>query len=207
MMIRTWARIENWLEKNHPELLEALNPPADDSEIHHLESTLHVTLPDSIKESYRIHDGQSDEPTGLIYGTILMPISDILERWDELDCTEEMNEDVDLRTSTPLNCIKQLGFSQRWIPFTDGSGGMTYIGVDLEPGPEGKSGQIITFSLRDYDRFVLADSFEEFMSSFADALESQPFEINELQELSMPDPERPHQAMGIVEYLIRKKYK
>jgi len=53
-----WARIDDWLRGNVPELLTTLQPGATEAQIRDLEEHLSIQLPEDVKASHRIHYGQ-----------------------------------------------------------------------------------------------------------------------------------------------------
>jgi cell wall assembly regulator SMI1 len=63
-----WGRLESWLKKNAPEVLDDLNPWASESEVLELETALGFNLPEDLKESLRIHNGQAGNSQWLIAG-------------------------------------------------------------------------------------------------------------------------------------------
>jgi cell wall assembly regulator SMI1 len=65
-VIQAWRRIERWLESNAPKVLDTLQAGATAHEISHIENLLEVDLPESVKASYQIHDGQINKSQGLI---------------------------------------------------------------------------------------------------------------------------------------------
>ncbi|KAG0147738.1 hypothetical protein CROQUDRAFT_106240 [Cronartium quercuum f. sp. fusiforme G11] len=86
----TWARIERNLNKSLPELAETLSYPADEISLTRLDnalSTHRLKLPQSVKTSLLIHDGQdvysrsSVATDGLIWGLWLMSCEEIEIEW------------------------------------------------------------------------------------------------------------------------------
>lgn len=64
----------------------------------------------------------------------------------------------------------------RWIPLTaDGSGG--HIGLDLDPWPGGRVGQIILFGRDEDVKIVLAESLAQFLEWIATPLENGNFRL------------------------------
>src|SRR5262245_53661269 len=51
-------RLENWHRKHHPLLLDTLNPGASPADIARLERTIKQPLPDDVRVSLSIHNGQ-----------------------------------------------------------------------------------------------------------------------------------------------------
>ena len=50
-----------------------------------------------------------------------------------------------------------------WVPFAaDGAG--NNIGIDFDPGPNGRSGQIISFGADEIEKLKIADSYPEFLN-------------------------------------------
>lgn len=76
-------------------------------------------------------------------------------------------------TSYPEGAIQRTYFHLRWVPIIQDHGG-NYIGVDLEAGPSGLVGQIIVFGRDEYDMFVLADDWEDFLDLILGLIENQP---------------------------------
>ena len=64
----SWTRIEAWLAEHHPELLDDLKPGASDFEIAAIERHIGQQLPEDVRVSCRIYDGQHGDATGLLYG-------------------------------------------------------------------------------------------------------------------------------------------
>ncbi len=100
-----WTRIENWLSLNDPSLLATLQPGASDAEIEELETRLSVQLPEDVKTSYRIHNGQKDVGSPFLYGYEFLSLEDIYIQW-------ELEQEVDRQireihgSDTNLNLIE-----------------------------------------------------------------------------------------------------
>lgn len=88
--------------------------------------------------------------------------------------------------SIPPNHIVEVFAHPMWIPLvTDGVGNC--IGVDLAPGPEGKSGQVILFG-RDFDdKYVVVDTWGDYLLSFANDLETGNWDIDYLRKVMEDD--------------------
>ncbi|MHC0068607.1 SMI1/KNR4 family protein, partial [Nostoc sp. UIC 10890] len=66
--------------------------------------------------------------------------------------------------------VKKMHINKKWILFAfDGFG--NYVGIDLDPGEQGIVGQVISFGLEEYFKFVFADDFETFLSWFVTQIE------------------------------------
>lgn len=78
-----WKRIDRWLEDNYEELFENLGQPATLNDVNELEHELDCTLPEEVRESLQLHDGQErgGMPTGVIFGCMLLDCEEIMQEW------------------------------------------------------------------------------------------------------------------------------
>lgn len=173
-----WIRIENWLSLNAPSLLATLQPGASNAEIEELEIRLSVQLPEDVKASYRIHNGQKDVGCPFLYGYEFLSLEDIYTQWEI-----EQEVDSQLREIHGSNYLSQLNnqltehevrnesWNSRWIPLATDIGGDHYC-LDLAPAKKGQLGQIIAVAHEEDTRPLLAPSFQVWLEQFADALET-----------------------------------
>jgi cell wall assembly regulator SMI1 len=80
----SWKRIDNWADENYPELFDQLCEGATNNDLNELEHQLDCTLPQDVRESLMIHDGQErgGNPTGIIFGSMLMDCEEIVQEWE-----------------------------------------------------------------------------------------------------------------------------
>jgi cell wall assembly regulator SMI1 len=82
-----WNRIHAWLKENAPAGFGNLRPGASAKAIADAEKAMGLKLPADVKASYRIHNGQGDDPlwvdTGLVGGEAwrLISLQEIVEQW------------------------------------------------------------------------------------------------------------------------------
>lgn len=183
----TWNRIKIWLAREYPELGDTLNYGILPQDLAQIEMQFGFALPQAVRESYAVVDGQEAESSagcseGLFFGLSLLPLEDVLEEWRfwrevDDDPTTGANPRLrDLMRSIPDGWIRK-EYSQRgWIPLVVDKVG-NYIGVDLNPGEGGSAGQVIVFG-RDFDTKVVLwhgdgpGGWARLLSNFADELES-----------------------------------
>jgi cell wall assembly regulator SMI1 len=81
-MKAVWDRIHAWLDENAPPGYGHLRPGASAKAIRAAEKAMGLTLPDDVKESYGIHDGQGNEP-GLLGGEgwCLLSLREMVKSW------------------------------------------------------------------------------------------------------------------------------
>ena len=78
--------------------------------------------------------------------------------------------------SWPEGAVDPAYINPRWIPLThDGSG--NHIGLDLDPWPGGRVGQVILFGRDEDVKVVLADSLGTFLEWIAGLLEGGNFRL------------------------------
>lgn len=149
--------------------------------------TLGFTLPQVVRESYLLVDGQERESSagcteGLFFGLSLLPLEDVIDEWrfwrevDEDRATGANPELKQRMKSIPTGWVQHEYSCRGWVPLiTDRVG--NYIGVDLSPGEAGIAGQVIVFG-RDFDTKVVLwrgdgeSGWARFLAAFAEELET-----------------------------------
>lgn len=186
----SWNRIEAWLDENAPDIRKILRRPMAEEALRQFETTIGRSLPEDVIRSYLIHDGQDwwieeDEYLpGVIFGMRLMPLleGEGVEwcwKYRIADAPERFQEDnpnaCHRYTCYPPKTIRNADARPGWVPLYWDSG-FSFLGIDLDPGPQGVAGQVIPFSTErgpwGENRFVLATSWGHFLEDIADELEA-----------------------------------
>lgn len=180
-MQEIWVQIESWMGANAPDALDLLQPGASDAQITELEDVLSIQLPEDVKSSYRIHNGQSGYGW-LINGREFLSLERIQDEWqvwkELLDSGTFQTEEGQDQGSEPEPGICNVWWSSKWIPLTyDGSG--NHDCLDLSPAEGGTVGQIITMWHDDADRRIVAPSFRAWLTQYAEGLASGRFIFSE----------------------------
>lgn len=168
------TRLDAWYAAHLPPDQQALNPPASEAQLAAFERTLGFALPPAYRQLYRWHDGEDDDLWGHVYGLPLLPLERAAAEWrvwNEVLAEFGGNPYAIPGGSWPSGAVDPAYINPRRIPLThDGSG--NHIGLDLDPWPEGRVGQVILYG-RDEDlKAVLAPSLGRFLEWIADLLES-----------------------------------
>ncbi|KAI1377454.1 cell wall assembly and cell proliferation coordinating protein [Hypoxylon crocopeplum] len=81
----SWKRIDRWAEENYPELFDQLCEGCTDNDLNELEHQLDCSLPQDVRDSLTIHDGQERGgiPTGIIFGSMLLDCEEMVQEWDQ----------------------------------------------------------------------------------------------------------------------------
>jgi cell wall assembly regulator SMI1 len=185
----SWERYLDWLHHAVPDVAATLRPPAAESDIRDLERLVGVELPEAVKDGWRRHDGQSTDvhtggdvsgrwATGAILDYWWLPIGEVAQQWRTWAGLRAETSDEDMATlrcfcvSRPAGAIRPEYTLAGWIPLFQQPLEGNYVGLDFEPGPQGRTGQVIPFG-RDHDeKFVAAASIESFLVWLADQAEA-----------------------------------
>lgn len=169
-----WARIHAWLDEHAPAVRAALAPGATAEQIAAAEREMGVTLPEDVREAYRIHDGTLPgepgmEGTPFLHGQEWLGLDGVLTNWRMLKDLLDGGNFTDSR-SDPIGPIRTDWWSPAWVPLTENGAGSFCL--DLAPPPDGTVGQIISFEYRGNERRVEATSFDAWLTTFVEDLEA-----------------------------------
>lgn len=97
----SWRRIEEWADEHYPELYDQICEGATHNDLIELEHQLDCSLPQDVRESWMIHDGQERGgiPTGIIFSSMLLDCEEIVQEWDNW---RTVNNEV-LEQTLPIN--------------------------------------------------------------------------------------------------------
>lgn len=87
----SWKKIDRWCEKSYPELFDNLGEGCSQNDINELEHELDMSLPQDVRESLSIHDGQErgGRPTGVILGCMILDCEEIVQEWNNWKTVNE----------------------------------------------------------------------------------------------------------------------
>ncbi|KAK3378017.1 hypothetical protein B0H63DRAFT_495707 [Podospora didyma] len=110
----SWHKIETWAEEHYPELWDQICEGCTLNDLNELEHQLDCSLPQDVRESLMIHDGQErgGNPTGIIFGSMLLDCEEIVQEWDNW---RKVNQEYLLETSVARPSVpsKALGGSSQ----------------------------------------------------------------------------------------------
>lgn len=178
------ARLDEWYAAHLPPDRYVFNPPATEAELDAFERLIGLKLPRAHRQLYRWHDGENDDRWGHIYGLPLLPLHEAGSQWKAwTDVLADFggNRYEIPGGAWPEGAVDPAYINPRWIPLThDGSG--NHIGLDFDPWPSGRIGQVILFGRDEDVKVVLAESLGKFLDWIAGLLESGNFRL-EAEEL------------------------
>lgn len=174
------ARLDAWYAAHLPHDKYVFNPPATDARIDAFEQLVGFKLPTSYRQLYRWHDGEEDDRWGHIYGLPLLSLRQAATNWtgwNETIAGFGGNRYMIPAASWPKGAVDPAYANPRWIPLTqDGSG--NNIGLDFDPWPGGRVGQIIVYGRDEDVKAVLAPSLGALLGWIADLLEGGNFRLD-----------------------------
>jgi cell wall assembly regulator SMI1 len=160
---------------------EGYAPGYSEDEILAAEQQLGVRLPEDLRALYRIvHDDRAE--SGLLDPFVLAPL-DVVVRWNKENHPgyhDRIFDDPLILDCHPAGHVRRVSSSSGWLTFATDYG-MNYGVVDLDPGPLGRHGQVLT-----YGRDVRAP-VEYVLGSVRDLLERAIAAVDE----EHPGPPRP----------------
>ena len=175
--------LTNWFQLELPEVLEDLNEPANPTQISSLEEKLNLEFPDSFKELYLVYNGQKGKiNTGVFYGLEFLSLDGIYDQWKSwAEIVDTENEEgmkaLSMFSKSHIDGqIKEIYANKKWVPFAHDWGG-NFLGIDFDPDVNGISGQIINFGRDEDEKFVVANSFSEFIKWYARELNNGNYNI------------------------------
>ncbi|WP_310584179.1 SMI1/KNR4 family protein [Deinococcus sp.] len=188
--------LEFWLAEHAPMTCAVLNPGVEEAGLEAFEAELGLTLPEEFKMLYRWHDGQAESEVTTepgVFGLPFTPLAQVWDVWRSLrdTLTQHPNTStevaaLDAQVSHPARYIREVFLDPGRVPFccTDD---WNAVGIDLNPGPLGTPGQVITFGQDEHDKYVLAGSLGEFIDEYVRRLEQGRVRVHQPDGDQFPD--------------------
>ncbi|WP_436532007.1 SMI1/KNR4 family protein [Actinoplanes sp. HUAS TT8] len=133
--------VGGFVARHHP---AGYAPGYTEEEIRAAEHHLGVRLPDDLRALYRlIHDDSGE--SGLLDPFVLAPL-DVLVDWNKEifpGYHDGPFDDAVIFDCVPAGHVRRVSSSNGWVTFA-GDYGMNFAAVDLDPGPLGRIGQVVT---------------------------------------------------------------
>jgi cell wall assembly regulator SMI1 len=194
------ARLDAWYAAHLPPDKYVFNPRATDAQLDAFEEVVGFKMPRSYRQLYKWHDGENDDRWGHIYGLPILPLKRAAADWQQWKRTLAAfggNRYFVRGGAWPQGAVDPAYTNPAWIPLTnDGSSGN--IGLDFDPWPGGRVGQVILFGRDEDVKVVLAQSLGQFLDWIAGLLESGNFRLRAaagevvLREFRLKQPATDH---------------
>lgn len=172
----SWQRVHHWLSSNAPKILNNLNPPATKLELQAAQEKLGLTMPSEWHELYSTHNGMNSDGNlgSLFHGMQFLSLNEVVR---ELGNSNKSGADSQPVRAADQGIKKNDIHNPKWIALAH-DGADTLLRIDMDPDTQSHSGQVI-FTDHDYDiAILLSESLTQFVSQFADDLESGQYFLN-----------------------------
>ncbi|WP_026411242.1 SMI1/KNR4 family protein [Actinomadura oligospora] len=149
--------------------------PASEEDIAEAEEDLGFALPPDLRALYGIADGEGHQINSLFDRWEWFSLADLGDEDDEwLDISQEWQYEPWRRTlfdARVPNAVRRSALRPGWIRFAFDTGG-NWLALDMDPGPEGRPGQVIAVGVDFGDGpAYVADSVTTFLRRLVEALE------------------------------------
>jgi len=147
-----------------------------------LEQGTGLTLPDDLRRVYLINNGQESYTSlGIFVGITFLSSEEALETWQSwaegAPYDPEFNEE---RSAYPPDAVRAGYFRPTRLPIAHDYGN-NFIGLDLDPGPAGTVGQVITYGRDELVAYRIAESFGAFLEWLLDQYRSGNYRVLEYE--------------------------
>jgi cell wall assembly regulator SMI1 len=169
----SWDKIVRWFDTNPPPVPDdalELYGGATAKEIKEAEKVMGLSLPEDVKESYRLHNGNRECQGLFTWGGGLFSLKGMVKQWQMW--AKHLASGIFKGAEDPpqLNGpIKKYWWNLKWVPIIDRGGSCDFI--DMDPAKGGHVGQIVHFFRETGPDRVQAPSWQAYLSDFADGLE------------------------------------
>lgn len=174
------ARLDAWYGANLAADKYVFNPPSNDADLDAFQQLVGLKMPNSYRQLYKWHDGENDDRWGHIYGLPLLSLKHAAADWKSWASTLAGfagNRYAIPGGAWPKGAVDPAYINPRWVPLTnDGSG--NHVGLDFDPWPGGRIGQVILFGRDEDVKVVLAESLGHFLDWVAKLLEGGNFRLS-----------------------------
>ncbi|NTX51038.1 ankyrin repeat domain-containing protein [Myxococcus sp. CA039A] len=188
-----WKRIGAWAARRNPTYAEQLasTRPSTEARVVALEKALGTPLPLDFRAFLlRFGGGAPAGTPGLSVSEYeVLPVDQILSTWKGL---RKLVEKGTFKKAEPHELsksqkdVKWTWWHPGWVPFAQDGGGNLKC-VDLDPGPEGKRGQVIGWEIRGGPLSPYAPSMDAFFEHYLEGLETGRIELYGDEEPDEPE--------------------
>lgn len=173
------ARLDAWYAAHLPPDRYRFNPPATEAQLDAFERLVGIGMPRAWRQLYTWHDGEEDDRWGHIYGLPLLSLQQAGAQWaawNRVLAGFGGNRYQIPGGAWPEGAVDPAYINPRRIPLThDGAG--NHIGLDFDPWPRGRVGQVILYGRDEDVKAVLAPSLGAFLGWIAGLLERGNFRL------------------------------
>lgn len=164
-----WQRYTDWMREYRPRSHANLAPGASEADFERVAEVIGHELPLDVRALLSVNDGQvltgivtarGDEADAPAFpGTCLLSTRLVIDEWRfwrDLDQDGNEDEYEDDGVTLAPGVVKPHYANRHWVPLLNASLRCDYFGLDFDPGPEGRPGQVINFGRDEEYHYVAA---------------------------------------------------
>jgi len=170
----TLSRIQSWAQHHAPDV--TFRPPAKPTAVDCFEYKSGLTVPESLRQTLLIMDGETHRSAGMIGNWRLMPITEIQAAWGLLNKLAEKGAFTDHAPKTSPY-IQKVWWYSAWIPIVTSDMG-DYFCLDTDPPEPERYSQVLLFLQNRPDRPLIAGSLEAWFDRILRDLESDLYQYD-----------------------------
>lgn len=172
----TLAQIQSWMQNYAPDVV--FRPPATPNAIDCFAYKSSLTVPEGLRQTLLITDGETRKSAGMIGNWRLMPIGEIQAAWGLLKKLTEKGAFAD-RAPKPSPYIQKTWWYSAWIPIVTSDQG-NYFCLDTDPPDPERFGQVLLFLQNRSERPLIAGSLPAWFDRISRDLESGQYQYDEV---------------------------
>ncbi len=182
-----WRKLHGLLQSFAPDLLLELRPPASREKLDQVQAILGVNFPDELRCAYLTHDGTNRNDAIRSKSKTFFPSFHQFSQLDVLLAQSQLwlnmyhqcgyDKEIDPNHPCYVACTQEMKiqpvaiWDPKWIPIGD-SGSSSTIFIDLNPGPSGAHGQLLTHGGTDPPE-ILANGLNDYLETLCNRLENR----------------------------------
>src|SRR5439155_14367148 len=137
-----WQEVERWLKTHAPKVLARLPKGASETDLAYVEKTWRLTLPQELRESLAIHDGNAR--TFGLYTPDEHPLGELLSLHEIILAWRFLNKFARKKAES-IKGVQRRWWHRKWLPVLGGN--LDYhTCIDLDPAKGGKLGQMFEWA-------------------------------------------------------------
>ncbi len=169
-LTQSLAQIQDWMVKNAPGV--TFRPPANLAAVENFAVKSRVDIPEALRQTLMVADGESRKSAGAIGNWRLMPIAEIQAAWGLLNRLKQKGAFAGLTPNHSPYLVNKW-WHESWIPIVSSDNG-DYFCLDTQPPETDRSGQVLLFLQTQPHRPLVAGSlaawFDRIVRDLADGV-------------------------------------
>ncbi len=158
----------SWMRIHVPEV--KFRPPATEAAIANFINKSGLDMPDDLRQTLLMIDGEGHSSVGAIGNWRIMSISEIQAAWGWLTQLAEKGA-FEGRTPKPSPYIQNVWWHAGWIPIVSSDTG-DYFCIDTDPSEPSRQGQVLLFLQNQPVRYLIGGSITTWFERIVQDLEA-----------------------------------